>query len=34
MSLPQALETDTSMDEETSKLTKQLQDLLSSENNK
>ncbi|AJU56338.1 Aim11p [Saccharomyces cerevisiae YJM1549] len=34
MGLPQALETDTSMDEETSKLTKQLQDLLSSENNK
>ncbi|CAI4428473.1 BFH_collapsed_G0015540.mRNA.1.CDS.1 [Saccharomyces cerevisiae] len=34
MGVPQALETDTSMDEETSKLTKQLQDLLSSENNK
>ncbi|AJU50735.1 BCN_G0015860.mRNA.1.CDS.1 [Saccharomyces cerevisiae] len=34
MGLPQALEADTSMDEETSKLTKQLQDLLSSENNK
>ncbi|CAI4426015.1 CDA_G0015410.mRNA.1.CDS.1 [Saccharomyces cerevisiae] len=34
MGLPQALETDTSMDEETSKLTKRLQDLLSSENNK
>ncbi|CAI4416202.1 CPI_1c_G0015540.mRNA.1.CDS.1 [Saccharomyces cerevisiae] len=34
MGLPQALEADTSMDEETSKLTKQLRDLLSSENNK
>ena len=34
MGLPQTLDTDTSMDEETAKLTKELQDLLSGGNDK